>query len=680
MGPLPPPYRDPRPRSRSRSFTCLAAGVLAALAVTASHARAEDAPDDSATVEPRYRLPPVVVTGERLPIPADRVPLDITVLDRERLETSRQYFLSETLREAPGIDVQRSGSLGKVTDVRLRGADPRHTLVLFDGVTLNGPWLGSFDFADLTDLGTSRVEVLGGPASSLYGSGAVGGVVQVLSPAAAAGAGTRPDRRTRVFAEYGEDATLRQGALWSGPVGRGGGGVGVTHLTSDGAFERDGYRGWSGNLAFETPVGGKDHVRLSALGFDGSKELPYDFTFDPSDPTLSPFGSNKQVYDPNNEEDDRLVAGSALWTRTMSTALSVEGELSGLTGRIENTNAPNGGAGTDFQATTMRNSRGSGSLRARVRASDAAQGVLGAEYRSEQVDRDDAYSFGGFGDTTAVDEGIHTRSLYAQGHGESGRLLADAGIRLDDHSLYGSYGLPRFALGVRVPEAGLKLRGGYGRAFTAPTLSDLYYPGYSATTLEPERSTTWEAGMDGSWRGGFVTAAFTWHTTHFINLIQSNSFFEPENIGEARIEGEEYSIRLAPRSGVRLSVGAARLVAKKLTETDPDPDRRLAKRPAWRYGISGQAAVGSGLTLTGAWRWADSVRDPFNFIDAEGRVLDGDNPGYAALDLGLIASLARWAPVDLNVRVSNVLDREYSEVKGFPARERAVAVGVAFVR
>ena len=669
------------PRRLLHPHSGFAASVCFALSLLPSPASAQDPATDTTAVEPRYRLDPVVVTGERLPIPVDRVPLDITVLGTDRFETSRQYFLSETLREAPGIDVQRSGGLGKLTDIRLRGADPRHTLVLFDGVTLNGPWLGSFDFADLSDPGLSRVEVLGGPASSLYGSGAVGGVIQVLSPAAAAAAGGAPDRRLRAFAEYGGDATLRQGALWSGPLGRGGGGLGVTHLTTDGSIERDGYEGWSGNLAYETPVGESNRVRVSALGFDGSKELPYDFTFDPLDTTLGPFGSSKQVYDPNHEEDDRLLAGSALWTRTMSGALSLEGELAGLTGRIENDNRANGGTSTDFQATTMRNTRGSGSLRARVHASAASQAVLGAEYRGEHVDRDDEFSFGGFGGTTEVDQGIHTRSLYAQAHWEGGaRLLADGGIRLDDHSLYGAYGLPRVALGLRVHEAGLKLRGGYGRAFTAPTLSDLYYPGYSSTTLEPERSTTWEAGVDGSWRDGFVGAAFTWHTTHFVNLIQSGSLFQPENIGEARIEGEEYSLRITPRQGVRFTAGAAHLVAKKLTDSDPDPDRRLNKRPGWRYGVSGQAAVAPMLTLTGAWRWVESVRDPFNFIDAEGRVLDGDNPGYAALDLGFVASLARWAPVDVNVRVSNALDREYSEVKGFPARERAFAVGVSFTR
>jgi hypothetical protein len=82
------------------------------------------------------------------------------------------------------------------------------------------------------------------------------------------------------------------------------------------------------------------------------------------------------------------------------------------------------------------------------------------------------------------------------------------------------------------------------------------------------------------------------------------------------------------------------------------------------------------VTLTGAWRWVDPVRDPFDFEDVNGDMLVGDNPGYAALDLGASASIRRWAPLDVYARLSNALDRDYSEVKGFPARGRAFALGV----
>lgn len=662
-------------------FAVTVSVAIAAVAAVAPAAASGDPSPTDSTDAPRYRLDPVVVTGERAPLRLNRVPLDMTVVTRERLDTQRQYLLGDALREVPAIDVQRSGNLGKLTNVRLRGADPRHTLVLFDGIPLNGPWLGSVDFADMMDTGVRRVEVLGGPASSLYGSAAVGGVIQILSPAASGGeAGAipaHPRGQFRALAEFGENATLRQAVDWDGAVGKTPVGASLTRLASDGVGPRDTYLGWNGSAYAEFPVTARDHVRLTGLVTDGVKEIPYDFTFDYSDPTLSPFGSNKQIRDPNNEEEDFMIAGSTLWTHRVSQAAEVEGEISGLGGRIQNDNGANGGAGTDFQDTDLRNNRGVASIRARVAKGEAVHLLAGAEYRGDHVDRADQYSFGGFGDTTSVDQGIHVRALYAQAHAEKGGAIADLGIRLDDHSAYGSFGLPRVALAYLVPRAGIKLRAGYGRAFTAPSLTDLYYPGYNNTDLKPERSTTWEAGASGAWLHDRVGASVGWHHTDYTNLIEGvlrpDFTFVPENVGEARIEGEEYTLRLAPSSRLEVTGSAAHLIATNETTGVP-----LSKRPAWRFVIAGQATPRPDLTLTGAWRWVDSVHDPFDFIDADGRVLDGDNPGYAALDLGAIARLARWAPVDLNVRVTNALDRSYSEVKGFPVSGRAFTVGLRF--
>ena len=89
-----------------------------------------------------------------------------------------------------------------------------------------------------------------------------------------------------------------------------------------------------------------------------------------------------------------------------------------------------------------------------------------------------------------------------------------------------------------------------------------------------------------------------------------------------------------------------------------------------------QIAATRAVTLTGAWRWVDPVRDPFDFIDAEGNVLLGDTPGYAALDVGANVSLRAWMPAMATLRVMNALDRDYSEVKGFPAPGRAVTAGL----
>lgn len=626
----------------------------------APNAAAPDAPE-----HPRYRLDPVVVTPDRVPIPLGSVPSDVTVIAPERLESRRPLMLAEALRWVPGIDVGRAGSTGKLTDVRLRGADPRHTLVLYDGIPLNGPWLGIFDFADFMGSGGNQIEVFGGPASSLYGSGAVGGVIQILSA-------PEPAAPTRsLFAEYGEDRTFRQGVNWQSPLGETRANLSLARLTSEGRGPRDAYTGVNGQLRLEVPVGG-ERMRVSALATQGEKELPYDFLFDPADPTLSPFGSLKQVKDPNNFEKDRVLAGSATYERGLGARVALEAEISGFAGQIENRNPPNPPSTTDYQRTQLDNTRGIASLRAKFTAAEWAMGVLGAEYRAEGVDRLDDSNSGGFGGVTDVGEDVQSRALYAQTHLEwRERILLDTGIRLEDHSRFGSYGVPRVAAGLVLPEAGVKLRAGYGRAFTAPTLTDLFYPGYGSSTLRPERSRTLEAGVDGAWLQGRVTAKATWYTTRFRDLIQSNSFFVADNVGSARIEGEEYAARLTPMKRFWIEGRAAHLIGKNLVT-----GARLAKRPSWRAGASLQGEPVTGVMAMADWWWSASMLDPFVFIDADGRVLDGDTPERSSLDLGLNASLKRWIPADVRLRLENALDRKYADVKGFPARGRAFRVGV----
>jgi len=646
--------------------------ILAVLSPAPARAGTDDpadpaapAPEPPSPDHPRYRLEPVVVTPDRFPIRLDRVPADVTVITPERLEMRRPLLLADALHDAPGVDVQRSGSTGKLTDVRLRGADPRHTLVLYDGIPLNGPWLGIYDFADLMGSGRNQVEIFGGPASSLYGSGAVGGVIQIRS----APDGEAPVRS--LFADYGEHATLREGLTWDAPMGEGHAGLSLTRLTSEGQVARDGYTGLNGQIHARIPIG-NDRLRISALATQGTKELPFDFLFDASDTTLGPFGSLKEIRDPNNEEKDRILAGSMAYERALSARLAVEGEVNGFAGQIVNENPPNPPSTTDYQRTHLDNTRGIASVRGRLDLANGATAVMGAEYRQENVDRLDDSNSGGFGGVTEVNETIHSRALFAQSHLEwRERAQMDAGIRLEEHSRYGSYGVPRVSVAFGVPRTGVKLRGGYGRAFTAPTLTDLFYPGYGSPTLKPERSRTWEAGADGSWLEGRVTARATWYTTRFRDLITSNSFFVADNVGSAKIEGEEYSVRYSATSRIWVEGRAAHLLSENLVTGG-----RLPKRPEWRAGASVQAEARPGLTALADFWWSASMLDPFVFVDADGRVLSGDTPERGSLDLGVNASLARWIPADLRVRVENALDRRYSDVKGFPALGREFRVGL----
>ena len=170
---------------------------------------------------------------------------------------------------------------------------------------------------------------------------------------------------------------------------------------------------------------------------------------------------------------------------------------------------------------------------------------------------------------------------------------------------------------------------------------------------------------------GRVTARATWYTTRFRDLITSNSFFVADNIGRAKLEGEEYSVRVQPREKVWIEGRAAHLLSENLIT-----GAELPKRPEWRAGASVEAGPFQGLTALADFWWSASMLDPFVFVDAEGRVLSGDTPERASLDLGVNASLSRWIPADVRLRVDNALDRRYSDVKGFPALGRAFRVGL----
>jgi hypothetical protein len=105
----------------------------------------------------------------------------------------------------------------------------------------------------------------------------------------------------------------------------------------------------------------------------------------------------------------------------------------------------------------------------------------------------------------------------------------------------------------------------------------------------------------------------------------------------------------------------------------------LGKRPRWRTGAELDVRASASVRLLASWRWSDSFHDPFDFVDVNGRDLDGDTPGYAALDLGAVVTPSR-GPLAVRARLENALDRAIEEVKGLPARGRTVTVGIDFRR
>ena len=154
----------------------------------------------------------IIVVGARVPVPESEVTSAVTLLEPEEIEL-RGPVLSDALRAVPGLAVSRSGPAGSLTDVRLRGSEANHALVLIDGIEASVPFTGGFNFSQTPAFGVDRVEVLRGEQSALWGSDAIGGVINILT-----NAGT-PETRWSLFGEAGSFDTRQAGASVSGTRG-----------------------------------------------------------------------------------------------------------------------------------------------------------------------------------------------------------------------------------------------------------------------------------------------------------------------------------------------------------------------------------------------------------------------------------------------------------------------------
>jgi len=158
------------------------------------------------------KLEEIVVTAERIPAPISEVGSSTTVITQEDIKKTNLKTVSEVIRNATGVDVTQSGGSGQITTTFLRGAESRHTLVLVDGVKINDPMWGGFNFADLTLDNIERIEILKGPQSTLYGSDAIGGVINIITKKGEGAIGGSLKSEFGSFATFKESFQLRGAA------------------------------------------------------------------------------------------------------------------------------------------------------------------------------------------------------------------------------------------------------------------------------------------------------------------------------------------------------------------------------------------------------------------------------------------------------------------------------------
>lgn len=608
-------------RARATAAHFSLASTFAAIACTAAAQNADtaiEARDVTAT------MPALFVTATRIPQPFATLLADVTVIDAETIAGSGADSLAELLRRQPGIEIVQNGGRGGTSGIFIRGTNTNQTVVLVDGLRVSSSSTGTTALEAIPLGQIDHIEILRGPASSLYGSDAIGGVVQVFTRRGDDGL------HANASAGFGRYSTWEGGAGVSGGSGALHGAVQVSGARSDGFNaivnpanfsydpDRDGYRNGSvsANGRYDWAQGQKLTAQYLRSRLDAQ-------------------------YDGGDAFDDRTITTLESYGVTSVNALTPTWTSRVELGQGSDESVSKTGVG-DFPFRTRQRQyawQNEFDLASRLSRWNVKRAVatLGVERREERITSNDAFA------VTSRD----TDAVFGAWQIVAGASALQANLRHDHATQFGGRTTGAVAYGYRLSPA-WRVSASYGTAFKAPTFNDLYFPGFSNPDLVPEKSRNVEGGV--YWNGSSGDAKFDASVIAYRNRLSEMIVFvcdadfncAPRNIEHATLAGATLSGSAAWRdTTLRASLD--------LASPEDDDTGNLLPRRARRH-----ASVGMSQRV-GAWQFgAEVVASSARYDDAANLRRMG---GYAIVNLTAQVSLAHG--VTLFLRGDNMFDRNY---------------------
>jgi vitamin B12 transporter len=640
---------------------------------------------------PRARadeLPEIVVTADRIEEPIGQTGASVTIIPAAEVERLGSKGLADVLRGVAGLDVDESGGVGAVTEVRLRGSNPGETLVLIDGVRIGNPAStdGSVDFGNLSAVDIERIEVLRGPQSALYGSDAMGGVINIITRKG----GKTPHRSVTV--EAGSYGTISTRASMSGGDDVWTYSLGVNALHADG-FPRYGYRidrplTIGDGVTPLPPPPADDPTDKGGASGRFSYRLSQDVTIDAG---FSLFGNAQRFDNPY-----AMIASDVFSHYNVSQTTIADGFVRAT--------ADSFGGLLRSQLTVFSNVSTSniweteGCYDASYNAFNCRSGYQGARTGAEYQGDLKLGAFGGLtlgartetetasasqspnpddGSFTPIRARQTTNSVFAEHRLTLGdRLDLTLGGRIDAIEGGQTFETWRATAAYRIDETGTKLRASVGTGDKAATLYQRFSP-YGDPTLAPEQSFGFDAGIDQKLFNGRVTASATVFDTRYRDLID---FADVPSCTPAQINtvgGCYYNVGRAETKGVEVSADAimvpdawrARASYTYLDARDLETDTQLLQRPRNKGSLS-------------------LIYDGIAKLELESRLtLVGSRLDYGTTST---VTLAPYAKLDflanykfndsfaLFGRVENVTDARYEEVYNYGTAGRSYYAGMTY--
>lgn len=583
------------------------------------------------------QLNPVFVTATRTVESVQSVLAPVSVLERADIERLQSKDFTDLIARLPGVDISRDGGPGALSSLYLRGTNAEHTLFLIDGQRVSSATLGSTSFQFLDPQQIEKVEVVRGPKSSLYGSDAIGGVVQIFTRRSTA------EPSSYVRAGYGAENSYQVATGTQGKVEK------LRYSAHLSQFFSDGIS----NLDEKTPPNDDDDAYRNT---SASVNVGYDFS------NGAAFDINHFYTRTKNEFDDSLLYNGVSepyakgWIQTTNAVLQAP-----LTS-FWNTTLSAGRTIDDNDAydklnldpdgrTNFRTTRKSASWQNDFALTDKQTITAGIDYYDDHLDSSTTYY--DVSDADVVDDRDNT-AYFAQYLLSYDFLDLQAGLRQDDNEAFGKKNTRDFALGFKLP-ASHRLIFSYGTAFKAPTFNALYFPpdaygNRGNPDLVPETSKNYEIGLRGDY------TSLQWSFNIYQNKIRDliswapldpsdpYSGYAPSNVDSAKIRGAEFSL------GTNLQ---GWLIAASLGYVDPRDeatDNLLVKRAQRSVKLDADRSFGA-WDIGMSWRAQDDrYGDPAN-TDVQ------HMGGYGLLDLRAGYKISdAW---QAQLRLDNVLDKDY---------------------
>ncbi len=594
----------------------------------------------------KYDLGKVIVSATKTEAYQAEVGSSTTVITAEDIKKNQKRTVQEVLRDVPGVTVSQSGASGGQVSIYLRGAKAGQTLVMMDGVEMNDPIDGerAFNFAHLNTDNIERIEVVRGPQSTLYGSDAMAGVINIITKK-----GKGKPEFTGYF-EGGSQNTFREGFGLSGAIEKFNYSLSASRLDSGGmnkvptGTENDPYK----NTAVSSKIGYKvlDNAELSLVASftDAKTSIDYGGRQDVSNYT-SWFRdlATKLVFD---------QAINSCWAHTLSFSYhDLRRKDKKEWDAVYLDNISDWYKGNNKKIEWQHN------------ISPVKWNIMtaGFEYEKESgssfyYTNPDPWLSSSKQDRKSVDnKGYYFQDQFKLWE----KLFITPGLRVDDHELFGTETTYKISTAYFISQTGSRLKGNWGTGFKAPSLYQLY-SNYGDPNLKPDESKSYDFGFEQSFFKDKLSFNLTYFHNDFRNLIDyDNATNKYKNIGRARTKGFETGVKFSPVKDLRIGGNFT------YTDTqDKETGLELLRRPKRQVNFD--------------VNWGFLPNANFNF--GLNHVGSRKDVGYITDKAYTIFRLASSYDIMQNFqifgRVENLFDKKYQEVDGYATLGRSFYAGI----